>query len=158
MPLQGSRAGSASGRACPGDRSWLSPELSTLLDQIRWLAAFLVLLFHLRLDTIGDYGSDVAGAQMLPVQAFFFLTGLGHQAVIGFLVLSGALIAGRFVVRPPLTLGEHADYLLDRLTRIWIVAVPALLFSARSWLISRSGRSASSRLRSCRTALRVRPT
>src|SRR4051794_37158474 len=121
MPLQGSRAGSASGRGRADDRPWLRPELSTLLDQIRWLAAFLVLLFHLRLDTIGDYGSDVAGAQTLPVQAFFFLTGLGHQAVIGFLVLSGALIAGRLVVRPPLTFGEHADYLLDRLTRIWIV-------------------------------------
>ncbi|HEX3209075.1 MAG TPA: acyltransferase [Geminicoccaceae bacterium] len=130
MPLQRSRAGSASGRACPGDRSWLSPELSTFLDQIRWLAAFLVLVFHLRLHTIGDYGSDVAGAQTLPVQAFFFLTGLGHQAVIGFFVLSGVLIAGRFVVRPPRTLGEHGEYLLDRLTRIWIVAVPALLFSA----------------------------
>jgi peptidoglycan/LPS O-acetylase OafA/YrhL len=130
MPLEGSRAGSATGRACQAERSWLTPELSTLLDHVRWLAAFLVLVSHLRLHTIGDYGGDVAGAQTLPVQAFFFLTGLGHQAVIGFFVLSGALIAGRFVVRPPRTLGEHADYLLDRLTRIWAVAVPALLFSA----------------------------
>jgi peptidoglycan/LPS O-acetylase OafA/YrhL len=109
--------------------SWLTPELSTLLDHVRWLAAFLVLLFHLRLNTIGDYGSDVAGAQSLLVRAFFFTTGLGHEAVIGFFVLSGVLIAGRFLDRPPLTLGEHADYVLDRLTRIWIVALPALLFS-----------------------------
>jgi peptidoglycan/LPS O-acetylase OafA/YrhL len=60
---------------------------------------------------------------------FFFVTGLGHEAVIGFFVLSGVLIAGKFVGRPPFSLGEHVDYLLDRLTRIWIVAIPALLFS-----------------------------
>ena len=71
----------------------------------------------------------MVGAQSLPVQAFFFMTGLGHEAVIGFFVLSGVLIAGRFVDQPPRALGEHANYLLDRLTRIWIVALPALLFS-----------------------------
>ncbi len=128
MPLQRSRAGPASERPHQGTRSWLSPELGTALDHIRWLAAFLVLLFHLRLYVIGPYG-DVAGADGVLARGFFFVTGLGHEAVISFFVLSGVLIAGKFVGRPPFSLGEYADYLLDRLTRIWIVAIPALLFS-----------------------------
>jgi peptidoglycan/LPS O-acetylase OafA/YrhL len=108
----------------------LDPGLSAGLDHLRWLAAFLVLLGHVRLHTIGSYGSDVIGAELPLVRAFFLVTGLGHQAVICFFVLSGVLVAGKFVGRPPPTMREYGDYLLDRLTRIWIVAIPALLFSA----------------------------
>ena len=64
------------------------------------------------------------------VRGFFLVTGLGHQAVICFFVLSGVLVAGKFVGRPPPTMREYGDYVLDRLTRIWIVAIPALLLSA----------------------------
>ncbi len=129
MPPQFPRAGPAPPgfRAQGGAR--IDPGLATVLDHVRWLAAFLVLLGHLRLHTIGPYGADVAGADGLLVRAFFFVTGLGHEAVVVFFVLSGVLIAGKFVGRRPFTLGEHADYLLDRLTRIWVVAIPALLFS-----------------------------
>ena len=63
------------------------------------------------------------------MRAFFLLTGLGHEAVIAFFVLSGVLIAGRLVARPPQSAADYGGYLLDRLTRIWIVALPALLFS-----------------------------
>jgi peptidoglycan/LPS O-acetylase OafA/YrhL len=50
--------------------------------------------------------------------------------VIGFFVLSGVLVAGRLVARPPATAADYGAYLLDRLTRIWVVALPALLLSA----------------------------
>jgi peptidoglycan/LPS O-acetylase OafA/YrhL len=113
----------------PDEGPWLDPGLSTVLDHVRWLAALLVLLHHARLHTLGTYGSDVAGADTVLVRGFFWVTGLGHEAVIAFFVLSGVLIAGRFVRRPPVTAAEYGDYLLDRLTRIWIVALPALLLS-----------------------------
>ncbi len=110
--------------------TWLDPELTTVLDHVRWLAALLVLLHHARLHTIGSYGGDVASADSVLVRAFFLVTGLGHEAVIGFFVLSGVLVAGRLVARPPATAADYGAYLLDRLTRIWVVALPALLLSA----------------------------
>ncbi|MDF2781588.1 MAG: putative Acyltransferase family protein, partial [Geminicoccaceae bacterium] len=114
----------------PARSSWLDPDLSTVLDHVRWLAALLVLLHHARLHTIGSYGGDVASADSVLVRAFFLVTGLGHEAVIGFFVLSGVLVAGRLVARPPVTAADYGAYLLDRLTRIWVVALPALLLSA----------------------------
>lgn len=114
----------------PARSDWLDPGLSTVLDHVRWLAALLVLLHHARLHTIGSYGADVADAEGVAVRAFFLVTGLGHEAVIGFFVLSGVLVAGRLVARPPATAADYGAYLLDRLTRIWVVALPALLLSA----------------------------
>lgn len=59
---------------------------------------------------------------------FYFFTSLGHQAVLIFFVLSGFFVGGS-VIRA----GESfcwTRYLVARLSRLWTVLIPALLFTA----------------------------
>ncbi len=55
------------------------------------------------------------------------MTSLGHQAVMVFFVLSGFLI-GSSVLRSPRSF-SLMQYAVARLTRLWIVLIPALLFT-----------------------------
>ncbi len=59
---------------------------------------------------------------------FYFATGLGHQAVMVFFVLSGFFVGGS-VLR-----SRHAfcwrSYSVARLSRLWTVLIPALVFTA----------------------------
>ena len=76
--------------------------------------------------TLVDYGK-LEGASVLQ-QAFYMATGLGHQAVMVFFVLSGFFVGGS-------VLRSGADfnagrYALARLSRLWVVLLPALLFTA----------------------------
>jgi peptidoglycan/LPS O-acetylase OafA/YrhL len=63
------------------------------LDLLRGSAAFLVLSGHLRSYIFQSYGE--LAQESLPVKAFYFGTGLGHQAVIIFFALSGFLVGGK---------------------------------------------------------------
>jgi peptidoglycan/LPS O-acetylase OafA/YrhL len=63
-------------------------------------------------------------------KAAFYLTGLGHQAVVIFFVLSGFLVGGS-------ALRSHAEgrwswtgYAIPRVARLYVVLVPALLLTA----------------------------
>jgi len=59
---------------------------------------------------------------------FYVATGLGHQSVLVFFVLSGFFV-GRSVLRA----GENfriGSYAIARLSRLWIVLVPALILTA----------------------------
>jgi len=112
------------------------------LDLLRGGAALLVLAGHSRAFIFQSY-AELAHAS-LPIKAFYFATGLGHQAVIIFFALSGFLVGGKAFD----DLLKHqflwSRYLLRRLTRLWIVIVPALLMtmlldSIGSWLTSGLG-------------------
>ena len=95
------------------------------LDLVRGLAALLVLAGHLRAYVFQSYGE--ASQMGVALKAFYFATGLGHEAVIIFFALSGFLVGGKALQDLLARRFSWSRYLLRRLTRLWIVIVPALL-------------------------------
>ncbi|WP_454720500.1 MULTISPECIES: acyltransferase family protein [Cupriavidus] len=100
-----------------------------VLDLIRALAAGLVCLGHVRALLIVDYGAAAhhGGVAGIALQAFYALCSVGHECVIVFFLLSGYLVGG--TVRRKMARGgwRWRGYLADRMTRLWIVLLPALL-------------------------------
>jgi peptidoglycan/LPS O-acetylase OafA/YrhL len=93
-------------------RDGMTPAFSLYLDAVRVGAACLVLLAHMR-----KFG-------LLPEA--FPIDDLGHESVMAFFVLSGAVIAHSVWRAPSTTLKRFA---LARATRLYSVVVPALLIS-----------------------------
>lgn len=94
-----------------------------LLDSLRSIAAFCVLLGHWRAMFFVDW-KDVDSKNPL-LTIFYAVTGFGHEAVLVFFVLSGYLIGSTIVATK-----EHphfwGNYLISRLLRLYIVIIPAL--------------------------------
>ena len=97
------------------------------LDFLRGLAALLVLASHLRAYTFKSFG-ELEHTDAL-TSAFYFITGLGHQAVIVFFALSGFLVGGKAFENIVSGRFEWSRYILRRLTRLWIVIIPALFLT-----------------------------
>jgi peptidoglycan/LPS O-acetylase OafA/YrhL len=108
-----------------GDRQQLISSRNHCLDLIRGLAAVFVLLGHLRPVILTDW-SHVLN-QSTANKSLYFITGLGHEAVMIFFVLSGYLVGGG-VIRGGFVWG---DYLKARLSRLWTVLLPCL---ALTWV------------------------
>jgi peptidoglycan/LPS O-acetylase OafA/YrhL len=97
------------------------------LDLVRGLAALAVFLGHLRGFLFVEH-AKLPKTNVL-VDLFYALTGFGHQAVMVFFVLSGFLIGGAVHERFKAQCWSFADYTLRRLTRLWVVLLPALAFT-----------------------------
>ena len=95
------------------------------LDLLRGVSALLVCANHLRAAIFIDHSA--LDKSSLPVNLFYFLTGLGSQSVIVFFVLSGFFVGGSVIKHWPTF--NYADYLLARLVRLWTALVPAILFT-----------------------------
>jgi peptidoglycan/LPS O-acetylase OafA/YrhL len=101
------------------------------MDFARAAAAMLVLVGHARDLLIVDFSGSAVWA------SFYALTGLGHTAVIVFFVLSGFWItrtAERRLMEPSTPF--WTPYLIDRLSRLWVVLLPAL---ALGYVLDRIG-------------------
>jgi peptidoglycan/LPS O-acetylase OafA/YrhL len=100
---------------------------SNFIHLSRWVSAVLVLVSHLRSLLFKDY--QFANSKSALIQLFYFITGLGHQAVVVFFVLSGYLI-GRSVINQA-TAGkfEFKTYLISRVSRLYAVLLVALLLT-----------------------------
>jgi len=95
------------------------------LDMLRGIAALLVMSGHLRAFVFQNYAS-LPEAQGPFVKAFYFMTLLGGHAVLAFFALSGFLVGGKALLDLREARFTWPGYLLRRLTRLWLVIVPAL--------------------------------
>lgn len=94
--------------------SAISAEFSLYLDVLRVGAAYFVLLFHMKLNSLG------------PPSLLKLVPNHGHDAVILFFVLSGYVIAAATDRKQAY---GFRTYLLDRASRVYSVALPALFLS-----------------------------
>jgi len=102
----------------------------SFLNLSRWTAASVVFLGHLR-DPLFQGYANVAGRDRNPfVQVWYFVTGLSYEAVIVFFVLSGYLVGGLGVARLSAKTFSLQSYAIDRITRLYVALLPALLLTA----------------------------
>ena len=89
------------------------------MDFFRTAAAVIVVVSHARDVVMADYNGNLLYAP------FYAATGFGHSGVVIFFVLSGFWISRSVIGRLD---APHfwRDYLIDRLSRLLIVLVPAL--------------------------------
>lgn len=100
----------------------MNPNLVAFLNLVRFGGAMLVLFGHARLHSVGDIGSGSTAEWIFSVG-----TGLAHQGVILFFVISGFLVGGKLyqAERPNFI----QNYAVDRISRIYVVAIPAILLA-----------------------------
>jgi len=115
-----------------------TPQPSTVgatvhLDALRGFAAFSVLLSHWRDALFVDYSQLGHGGPLM--SAAYLFTGMGHQWVIVFFVMSGYFVGGSVLRSVERGSWSWRHYLLARLTRLYVVLLPALLFGgALDWM------------------------
>jgi peptidoglycan/LPS O-acetylase OafA/YrhL len=111
----------------------VSRRASERLDMVRAFAALAVMFDHLRGLFFVPF-SDVRSGSAA-VRGMYFLSSLGHQAVIVFFVLSGYFVGSSVLRSVMSSRWSWRWYLNQRLTRLWIVLVPALLIGGALDLI-----------------------
>lgn len=107
------------------DVSRISPETSHILDATRAIAAGLVVLFHSKINTFGD-------VPLSPLyQWLYALANCGSPAVFWFFIISGYLVGGAVLAEVAQTGSiDFKRYLISRMTRLYIVLIPALALGA----------------------------
>lgn len=97
----------------------ISIRLSSYIDLLRGLSAFLVLYGHIFLVfSIKDFNEILT-----------FFSYYGFQAVLVFFVISGFLVTKSFMNNLNNKYKNLSDYYIDRIFRIHVVLIPALLFT-----------------------------
>ncbi len=104
-------------RAALADRDW-----------IRGLAAVAVLVGHVRGLFWVDY--DAVAKPHALLRAVYFATGLGHQAVIVFFVLSGFFVGYSVLSAHSAGRWNWRQYAVRRATRLYVVLLPCLFLTA----------------------------
>lgn len=107
-----------------------NPHFASFLDCMRWVAASIVFLGHLRDPLFLGYGSLSEAERNPLVQAWYFVTGWFGPAVIVFFVLSGYLVGGIASARASVGSFSIGSYAIDRVSRLYVAFLPALVLTA----------------------------
>jgi peptidoglycan/LPS O-acetylase OafA/YrhL len=102
-----------------------TPALSARLDMLRWMAAFMVVLSHMRPLLFVKY-EEVENKNIF-IKLFYFVTGFGHESVMVFFVISGLLVGGVSARKFAERRFSARSYVVHRFARIYLVFLPALL-------------------------------
>ncbi len=97
------------------------------LDAVRGAAALAVVAYHIRYKFFVDYSEAFTGS--FATQLFYVITSFGHDAVMVFFVLSGYLITGTVTKDVAVKQWSWRKYLVNRLTRLYVVLIPGLLLT-----------------------------
>lgn len=100
-------------------------ERSFFLHFLRIASALLVCISHSK-EFFLMHRTGLEGPLELAIRTFM---SLGGASVLTFFFLSGFLVGGNELRRGKLNKLNPNKYLLDRLTRLWVVLIPALLFT-----------------------------
>lgn len=101
---------------------------SKLLDSFRGIAAFLVLIQHVRAHFFQNY-QDQINTNVIQ-KAFYMISALGHQSVMIFFVLSGYFISSSVLKSIHSNSWSWRDYFINRVSRLMIVLIPSLILCA----------------------------
>lgn len=111
------------------------PAFTSLIDFVRWLSAFMVMVGHARNPLLLGFGQLSAEQRSPVVAAWYFVTGFHAEAVLVFFVLSGYLVGGLSSARIAQGSYNATNYLIDRVSRLYVVYLPALLLTCLlDWL------------------------
>jgi len=99
-----------------------------MFDLIRGISAILVCAGHLRAGMFISYADVAIEEKSLFMAAFYFITSLGHEAVMVFFVLSGFFVGGG-ILRKERNCFIFSRYIVERVSRLWIVLIPAIIFT-----------------------------
>lgn len=105
------------------------PGFIAFLDLARWTAAAIVFVSHLRAPLFVGRGGLAPNERNLLQEAWYFVTGWHSEAVIVFFVLSGFLVGGLGSAKVALGRFDARAYAIDRISRIYMAFLPALLLT-----------------------------
>jgi len=90
----------------------------------------MVVAIHARGGLWGNWDSLEENSKSIGVAIFYALTRAGTEWVLVFFVLSGFLVGGKLIERLGNNTFNLRGYAIDRITRIWVPLLPALIWSA----------------------------
>ena len=99
------------------------------LDWMRFIAALMVVICHARGYNWVEWGGLNGVDKNALTKLFFACTRAGLEWVVVFFVLSGFLVGGGVISRCLQGTFDFRIFIIDRISRIWVPLIPALLLS-----------------------------
>jgi peptidoglycan/LPS O-acetylase OafA/YrhL len=106
-------------------RCAVNPSFLSRIALLRWLAALVAVCFHVRSLVFAEYGQLQHKGPLLSL--FYFVTSLGHEAFVVYMVLGGLLLGGLSWKRWESGASSAWGDLSRKLGGLYMLLVPVLL-------------------------------